>query len=88
MLKPSAIRQAIDEVERAVADPAPDAATPAPDGGPALGKLYTVYAQSVLTAHGIMVDLDNLCCQSCRSCPPGQCVRERAREAGAAKQGA
>lgn len=79
MLKPSAIRQAIDEVERAVTDPVPGAMASAPNGSPALGKLYTVYAQSVLTAHGIMVDLDDLCCQSCRSCPPGQCVRDRDR---------
>jgi len=79
MYDPSAIRRAIDEVERAVtAAPADGPALP-PNGSPGLGKLYTVYAQSVLTAHGIMVDLDDLCCQSCRSCPPGHCFRDRGR---------
>ena len=79
MLDPSAIRRAIDEVERAVTAPPADAVTPPPNGRQALAKLYTVYAQSILNAHGIMVDLDDLCCQSCRACPPGQCFRDRGR---------
>ncbi len=79
MFDPSAIRRAIDEVERAVTTAPPDGPLPPPNGGPALGKLYTVYAQTVLNAHGIMVDLDDLCCQSCRACPPGQCFRDRSR---------
>ncbi|SMH62044.1 hypothetical protein [Azospirillum agricola] len=79
MFDPSAIRRAIDEVERVVAATPTGASSPRPNGGPALGKLYTVYAQSVLTAHGIMVDLDELCCQSCRSCPPTHCIRDRGR---------
>ncbi len=78
MLDPAAIRRAIDEVEQAVSNPPPDCDSPA-KGGPALGKLYTVYAQSVLIAHGIMADLDDLCCQCCRVCPPGACFRDRER---------
>ncbi|MFD1625606.1 hypothetical protein [Azospirillum griseum] len=70
MLTPSAIRQAIDEVEQATSAPCDH------DGEPALRKLYTVYAQSVLSAHGIMADLESLCCQCCRACPPGACIRD------------
>ncbi|MCG5238244.1 hypothetical protein [Azospirillum doebereinerae] len=77
MFDPSAIRRAIDEVERAVVV-APSGT--APNGDAALGKLYTVYAQTVLSAHGITVDLDELCCQSCRACPSGHsCFRDRGR---------
>ncbi|CAO3434941.1 hypothetical protein [Azospirillum doebereinerae] len=80
MFDPSAIRQAIDEVERAVVAAPFNNSQPAPNGGAALGKLYTVYAQTVLSAHGITVDLDELCCQSCRSCPSGHsCFRDRGR---------
>ncbi|WP_238474868.1 hypothetical protein [Azospirillum cavernae] len=78
MLEPSAIRRAIDEVELAVENLPPDRPTPVQSGS-ALGKLYTVYAQSVLNAHGIMADLDDLCCQCCRVCPPGDCFRDRNR---------
>lgn len=77
MLDPSSIRRAIDEVERAVMAPSADPRRPLPNRTPALGKLYTVYAQSVLSAHGITVDLDELCCQTCRCCPSGQCFRDR-----------
>jgi len=78
MFDPSAIRRAIDEVERAITAAPVDRAPPS--GVPALGKLYTVYAQTVLSAHGITVDLDELCCQSCRACPSSHyCFRDRGR---------
>lgn len=79
MIDPSAIRRAIDEVERAVAVPPREGFPAPPNGGSALAKLYTVYAQTVLSAHGITVDLDELCCQSCRLCSSTDCFRDRGR---------
>jgi len=75
MLDLAAVRRAIEDVERA----ATAAAAPHRPGvaGDTLARLYSVYAQGVLQANGIQVDLDELCAQCCRDCPPGRCAREQ-----------
>ncbi|MDQ2106629.1 hypothetical protein [Azospirillum isscasi] len=83
MLKLSAVRMAIEDVEQAIgAMPVPDAVAAQTVGAQtmaanrrALARLYTAYAQGVLKRHGIAVDLDDVCGQCCRDCPDGRCVR-------------
>ncbi|PWC34046.1 hypothetical protein [Azospirillum sp. TSO35-2] len=77
MVDPAAIRRAILEVEQAIGAARARGEATARDGASVLARLYTVYAQSVLNAHGVAVDLDDLCCRSCRSCGPGLCVRDQ-----------
>ncbi len=74
MLDLTAIRRAIEDVERA-AGTAAHACTDdvAAFAGHTLARLYGVYAQGMLESHGIQVDLDELCAQCCRDCPPGRC---------------
>ncbi|AWK88710.1 hypothetical protein [Azospirillum thermophilum] len=73
MLDIATLRKAIEDVEQA--------ATAAPgleqNGLPALGRLYSAYAQAVLNANGLRIDLDDLCCQTCRFCPAVACRRDR-----------
>lgn len=79
MLDLVAVRRAIEDVERAATAAAlasrPGVATAT---GDTLARLYSVYAQGMLQANGIQVDLDDLCAQCCRACPPGRCAREGA----------
>lgn len=77
MLDLVAVRRAIEDVERA----ATAAALANRSGvvsvtGDTLARLYSVYAQGMLQANGIQVDLDDLCAQCCRDCPEGRCARE------------
>lgn len=73
MLDIATLRNAIEDVEQAALT------TPGlePNGLPALGRLYSAYAQAVLNANGLRVDLDDLCCQSCRFCPAVVCRHDR-----------
>ena len=73
MLKLSAVRMAIEDVEQSIAGMlAPEAVTA---NRRALARLYTAYAQGILKRHGIAVDLDDVCGQCCRDCPDGRCIR-------------
>ncbi len=73
MLKLSAVRMAIEDVEQSIAEMlAPEAVTA---NRRALARLYTAYAQGILKRHGIAVDLDDVCGQCCRDCPDGRCIR-------------
>lgn len=87
MIDPSTIRRAIADVERAVdatridversAHGRPQDDPRLRSGASALERLYAVYAHTVLNAHGVVIDLDDVCCRNCRSCAPGLCLRDR-----------
>ena len=73
MLKLSAVRMAIEDVEQSMAGKLGQEVVTA--NRRALARLYTAYAQGILKRHGIAVDLDDVCGQCCRDCPDGRYVR-------------